>query len=123
MKQLGILRPQMYDNTEELIGEIKTLQYRLKVRFTPNQHRPNGNEPHYLVFAMSFDGEDIQVGAAWKINGRNSQGDMEYLSTSIDEPSLPFALNVAAFKQNDGTYMLSWRRRQDSKSQQQNERA
>jgi uncharacterized protein DUF736 len=50
----------------------------------------------------------VEFGAAWK---RTSERGQEFLSASIDDPSLPAPLNAAPFPSEDGeTASLVWSR-------------
>ena len=113
MSKIGYLKPYNTGTYEELHGEIKTLQFQLKLKFLPDLMRTNEKAPDYTIYADVANGDDIEIGAAWKKNKQKLDGNiLEFLSMTIDDPSLPSALNVAAFKQDDGSYEISWRRRQ-----------
>jgi len=113
MSKIGYLKPVMIGNTEELHGEVKTLQMQLKIKLVPIEFKSSGNAPDYTIAATDFSGSDVEIGSAWK-KQKQKIGDvmLEFLSITIDDPSLPNSLNVAAFKKDDGSYDISWRRRQ-----------
>ena len=75
------------------------------------------NAPDYAIVTASSSGDEVQIGGAWK-KTKEQIGDvtLEFLSITIDDPSLPNALNVAAFKNNDGNYDITWRRRQNNQN-------
>ena len=116
MSKIGYLKPFMNGTKEELHGEIRTLQIQLRVKFLPN-NKTSDNAPDYAITAVGPNGSDVQIGGAWK-KEKQQIGDvlLEFLSITIDDPSLPNALNVAAFKNDDGSYEITWRRRQNSQN-------
>ncbi len=109
MSKIGFLKPVRTGAHEELHGEIKTLQMQLKVRLVPDHYKKSDTAPEYIICAQG----DIQIGAAWK-KTKSQIGDvaLEFLSITIDDPSLPNALNVAAFQNKEGGWDITWRRRQ-----------
>ncbi len=62
---------------------------------------------------IGMTGELIEIGAAWK-KQKNQLGGavLDFLSITIDDPSLASALNVAAFKNTNGDWDITFRRRQ-----------
>lgn len=116
--KIGYLKPTLRNNQEELHGEVKTLQMQLKIKLIPNYLKNSDNAPDYNICTQSYTGEDIQIGMAWK-KTKQQIGDVsfEFLSITIDDPSLPSALNVAGFKTNEGIYEITWRRRQSSQKE------
>lgn len=115
--KIGYLNPVTRGNQEELHGEVKTLQMQLKIKLIPNHLKNSENAPDFNICTPSYSGDDVQIGAAWK-KTKQQIGDvmLEFLSITIDDPSLPNALNVAAFKKDDGSYEITWRRRQNSQN-------
>lgn len=115
--KIGYLNPVLRGNYEELHGEVKTLQMQLKIKLIPNHLKNSDNAPDFNICTPAYSGDDVQIGAAWK-KTKQQIGDvmLEFLSITIDDPSLPNALNVAAFKKDDGSYEITWRRRQNSQS-------
>lgn len=112
MSKVGFLKPYNNGTYEELHGEIKTLQFQLKIKLIPDNMRTNDQAPDYTIIADAPSGEDVEIGAAWLKSKQQNDGSVcEFLSLTIDDLSLPQALNVAAFKQDDGSYEISWRRR------------
>ncbi|MCB9973319.1 MAG: DUF736 domain-containing protein [Rhodospirillales bacterium] len=99
----------------EFQGEIKTLQYQIKIRFIPNPQKFSLDAPDFLIMAQG----DIEIGSAWK-KTKQKIGDImiEFFSITIDDPGMPHPLNVAAFKKEDGGYDITWRRRQASQKPQ-----
>ena len=112
MSKVGYLKPFNDGTCEELQGEIKTLNLHLKIKLVRDNMRTNAQAPDYTILADAPSGEDVEIGAAWSKSKQQSDGSVcEFLSITIDDLSLPQALNVAAFKQDDGSYEISWRRR------------
>lgn len=118
MSKIGYLNPVIKGAHEELHGEVKTLQMQLKIKLIPSHLKASSHAPDYTICASGDTGADIEIGAAWK-KTRQQIGDviLEFLSITIDDPSLPNALNVAAFKKDDGSYEITWRRRQQGQNQ------
>jgi uncharacterized protein (DUF736 family) len=57
----------------------------------------------------------VRIGSVWKktIKAQRRAGE-EFLSLTVDEPSFPAPLNVAAFMtERPGIWDITWRRRQD----------
>lgn len=88
------------------IGSIRTLLIDVKVRFVPNDNQANEAAPAFRVFA----GES-EIGAAWR---KRSGGDQprDYLSVSLDDPTLPGAISAALFEASkSGESQMVWSRR------------
>lgn len=118
MSKVGFLKPYNNGSYEELHGEIKTLQFQIKIKLIADNMRTNPNAPDYEIFSNTRSGEDIHIGAAWKKTKKKEDGStLEFLSITIDDLSLPQSINVAAFKQNDGSWDITWRRRQANKNE------
>jgi uncharacterized protein (DUF736 family) len=117
MTTIATLKPIIENNIEKLVGEIRTLQFSLDVCFVPIQEKHSERSPDYKIYSGTWDKESIQVGTAWKKQKLRSDGSVfEFLSITIDDPSLPHALNVAAFPKEDGNWDITFRRRQSQKS-------
>ncbi len=98
---------------DELHGEITTLHNHLGIRLVPTGNPPSGMAPAYKIYAFGSLGQETAVGAGWLKTKRKSDGtDFEFLSLTIDDPSFPDKLNIAAFKNNQGGWDITWRRRQ-----------
>lgn len=117
MSKIGNLKAVMNGSKEELHGEVTTLQMQLKIKLIPNTGKMNENAPDYIIAAAGYSGADIPIGGAWK-KTKSKIGDVEFefLSITIDDPSLPNPLNVAAFKNNEGGWDITWRRRQTAET-------
>lgn len=101
------------NGAEELFGELRTLQMSLNVRFVPITKKIYAKGPDYQIMGGTWDDRAVQIGSAWKQQKTHADGTVfEFLSVTIDDPSLPHPLNVAGFRNEDGDWELSWRRRQ-----------
>ena len=117
MSKVGFLKAYNNGTYEELHGEIKTLQFQLKIKLIPDNMRTNPNAPDYTICSDMPSGENIDIGAAWIKRKQKEDGStLEFLSITIDDLSLPQSINVAAFKQSDGSWEITWRRRQPQKN-------
>jgi uncharacterized protein (DUF736 family) len=88
-------------------GDVTTLTFnRSNVQLRPVE-KGSDKEPDYRVVAQTARGI-VEFGAAWK---RTSEKGQEFLSVSIDDPSLSGALNAALFPAEDGhPAALVWNR-------------
>ena len=77
--------------------------------------RENPNSPAYNIYGKSNSDGRVPIGAAWiKTLKRGPNSGEEFLTITIDDPSLPRALNLAAFKNADtGLWDIMFRRRQE----------
>jgi uncharacterized protein (DUF736 family) len=89
-------------------GDITTLTFhRNDVQLRPVEKKSAEKEPDYRVIAKTASGT-VEFGAAWK---RTSDRGQEFLSVSIDDPSLSGALNAALFPAENGEdATLVWNR-------------
>lgn len=87
-------------------GNVKTLTVMVSdVRFVPNE-KSNEKQPDYRIIGTTAHG-DVEFGSAWKRTGEKG----EFLSVSIDDPSLTDSLNAALFTAADGeSATLVWTR-------------
>lgn len=109
MSKIGTLKSVKNGAHEELHGEIKTMQMQVNVRFIPDHLKLSDNAPDYDIRTEG----GVNIGAAWEKTKVKAGGDkFTFLSITIDDPSMPQPLNVAAFKKDDGTWDITWRRRQ-----------
>lgn len=95
-------------------GQLSTMQFAASVVLLPNRRKQGENDPDFEVFAINPNGELIRVGAAWKkaMKAPGREGN-EFLSITLDDPSFPAPLNVAAFESEEpDRFNISWRRRQ-----------
>ena len=113
MSTIGKLKPAKDQNGEFLSGYIQTLEISLQLRLYPIREPAGVNSPSHRIFALGKDNSEIEIGAGWtKTMSNPDRFGEEFLSISIDDPSLPQALNVAAFKEdNSENYVITFRRR------------
>jgi uncharacterized protein (DUF736 family) len=99
---------------ETLSGTVSTLQLTLTVTFYPTGEPADSRRPTYEIRAKNAEGREVPVGAAWlKTMTKAEKVGEEFLSITIDDPSLPQPLNFAAFKDPEGdTWTITFRRRQ-----------
>lgn len=110
MSAIGTLRP----NGNRLEGQITTLQFSGPLFLEPNPRKRSDREPSHDAFTSNADGELVRIGAAWTkaVTAAGREGE-EYLSITLDDPSFPAPLNIAAFKSEEpGVWNVTWRRRQ-----------
>ena len=95
-------------------GEIHTLEIDLEFYFVSKGDRAPENFPDYTIYAVSRSGRDVPVGAAWrKVMKAGRRAGEEFFSLTVDDPSFPAPLNVAAFQNGrPGEWDITWRRRQ-----------
>jgi uncharacterized protein (DUF736 family) len=94
-------------------GQIRTLQMSIRFQMLENQSRNSAEAPDYVIVAKNRDGSDVKIGAAWKKQSKaQATAGEEFLSITIDDPSLEKPLNVAAFRKTEGNWDITWRRRQ-----------
>jgi uncharacterized protein (DUF736 family) len=92
---------------DTFLGEITTLTaHRADIQIVRIE-KPTENGPEYrLVCDTALS--TVEFGAAWK---RKSKGGEEYLSVSIDDPSLSRSINAALMKaQTTDDAILIWSR-------------
>ena len=119
MTTIGYLKPTTADSMGDLVGKIQTLDFDLEIHLSINTQSTGDKAPSHKIFAKSRSGNEFEVGAAWtkKILTAEQYG-KEFLSLTLDDPSFPRALNVAAFRNADDKSLdITWRRRQDKQGQ------
>lgn len=113
---VGFLKPVKKGDLEELHGSMTTLHSHFNLRLIPLENKTSDQFPDYKIYAVGSMGQETEIGAAWKKTKRKIGGvEFEFLSITIDDPSLPNTLNVAAFKNQQGGWDITWRRRQANK--------
>jgi len=118
MSKIGYLISADTGQGEELHGEVRTLDLQQKIKLLPNRNKSSADAPDFIISALGFNGDDIQIGAAWrKMKERLGAPPVHFISLSMDDPSFSCALNVAAFKTDDDRYEITWRRRQAQQNQ------
>lgn len=93
-------------------GRVRTLAHRLNVEFEPiaAADKRGGESPDFQVYAR--DGGDlVPLGSAWKKTTSRGAAVVNFLSITLDDPSFPAPLNVAAFPDEAGdTWRIVWTR-------------
>lgn len=98
-----------YDaDTDTYAGDVTTLTFqRSNVQLTPHE-KSGDKEPDYRLVGETDFGS-VEFGAAWK---RTGDGGQEFLSVSIDDPTLPGSLNAVMFRDEDSeNATLVWKRK------------
>ena len=110
---VGTLKPVKNGFNEELHGHMTTLHNHLDLRLIPEPGKTSDQFPDYKIYAVGSMGQETVIGAAWK-KTKHKLGDeiFEFLSITIDDPSFPDKLNLAAFQNKEGGWDITWRRRQ-----------
>lgn len=68
-------------------GRLATLTVKDQIRFEANKQRePNTKQPNWRIFAVADNGEDAEIGAAWK---RQNQEGKDFISLRFFDPFLP----------------------------------
>lgn len=112
---IGMLKTIKDREGEWLQGDIVTLALSVRLILYPNREKRSERDPDYLAFTVNLDGQEARIGAAWlkRVQAKGREGE-EFLSITLDDPSFPARLNIAAFKSKEpGTWTVDWRRRQD----------
>ena len=115
MLNIGRLQTVEENGYRQIRGEIQTLDLDLSIWLEGRSDTSSDQAPAFSVLTKSRTGKPIQIGSAWKKTIKTGQrmGE-EFLSLTLDNPSFPSALNVAAFKsERPGEWDVTWRRRQD----------
>ena len=97
-------------NNGPIAGDIKTLTFSAKIALR-EVHSSNERAPAFDIMALSSDRRSwVEIGALWEFTS-NSTGEVFY-SGHIDDVSMPAPIDIAVFKQEDGSFAVSWRRPQ-----------
>ena len=97
-----------------LIGRIQTMAFGATVALSAVTST-NERAPAYDVMALASDRRSwVKIGAMWEYHS-NDTGET-FLSGRIDDPSLEKPIDVAMFRQDDGSYNVAWRRPQRKRS-------
>lgn len=113
MSKIGTLKSIHQNNRHELHGDINTLDVQLKIRLVPNNRKISDGAPDFIIYAQSHAGQNIEIGAGWKKEKVKEAGEIfEFISLTIDDPGLVKPLNVTAFKNEQGEWNITFRRRQ-----------
>lgn len=113
MSKIGELEEVENNHEKEYWGHIRTLTLNLNIRLTPNKDfRSNPNSPDFLIMGKLGGGIETQIGSAWlKIPNNPTSMVSEFLSLTVDDPSMSTPLNVAAFPKGNKKWDITFRRR------------
>ena len=93
-----------------LVGRITTLGFSAVIALR-EVHSSNERAPAFDMMGLSADRRTwVKVGALWEYS--SSESGETFLSGRIDDPSIDKPLDVAMFRQEDGSFNVSWRRPQ-----------
>ena len=93
-----------------LIGRVTTLGFNAVVALR-EVNSSNERAPAFDMMGLSADRRTwVKIGALWEYTS-NETGET-FLSGRLDDPSLDKPLDVAMFRQEDGSLNVSWRRPQ-----------
>jgi len=100
----------------QFIGSIKTLNLSLDIMLVHNKDcNMNENAPNFLIRGRTYGGDETQIGSAWvKRTKATNSTSSEFLSITIDDPSMSAPLNVAAFLKEGKNWDIIFRRRQST---------
>ena len=106
MQKIGYLKPGHKESGESYRGQISTLDLKTTISMLKNPKRKSEKSPDFEIFGEGKQDSLVKIGAAWKKKGK----DRHFLSLEIDDPSLPKALNLLAFRQQDDSWDIVWKR-------------
>ncbi len=86
-------------------GTIQTLLFSTAAALEPITEKKSSKKAP--DFRLTIPGVR-DIGAAWEKSSRD--GDREFLSVTIDDPSLAASINCALFETEEGEYALIWSR-------------
>ena len=109
MADIGSLLPE----SEGFKGKLRTLSHKLRLELHPNEEKRAEGSPDFIVYADE-GGDLVEIGAAWlrTVQARGGNNGRRFLSITLDDPSFPAPLNVAAFApDSDGLpWLITWNR-------------
>jgi uncharacterized protein (DUF736 family) len=85
-------------------GTIQTLLFSTPAALEPVEKKSSKKGPDFKLILPG----NREIGAAWEKASKD--GDKEFLSVTIDDPSLAAPINCALFEDEDGEYALIWSR-------------
>jgi len=113
MTTVGQMSQLTDDETGKYEGLISTLTLDVRFEMHPVAQAGNPNHPTHEIVVPSRSGRPVRVGSAWlRTSTRGERSGFKFFSLSFDDPSMPQALNVAAFRR-DGCLLwdVTWKRR------------
>jgi len=110
---IGKIHKVVRDGKDQLIGNVSTLDMKLKFKLIEVTNKTSDKAPDYAIITENSHGDEAQVGSVWiKVIEKFGEEPREFFSMTFDDPSFPHSLNVAAFKQGEAHWDIVWRRRQ-----------
>ncbi|MEO1657764.1 MAG: DUF736 domain-containing protein [Pseudomonadota bacterium] len=102
MSKIGYLNKSSDGSYEAYKGQLRTIEYNLKLLIERDPEQYDENSPTHVVFALI--GEDkVPIGVGWRKEiQRGPQFGEEFLSITLSDPSFREPLNVSAFKDKNG---------------------
>lgn len=96
---------QLTQNSDgSLTGRYKSLTINIPLELVPTGN--NGNNPSHRIYSGG-----VEIGAAWEKNTRDG---LVFYSMTMDDPSFPQQLNIAAFPSKEagaaGVFDIRWNR-------------
>ena len=113
MSIIGDMRQHTDDEAGKFDGSISTLGLSIQFELEPAKKSTNPNAPSHYVMAKGRGARAVQVGSAWlRTANRGPNEGSKFFSITLDDPSMPYALNVAAFRRDQSAiWDITWRRR------------
>ena len=109
MADIGSLLPEK----EGFKGKLRTLSHKLRLELIPNEEKRGEGSPDFVVYADE-GGDMVEIGAAWQrqVQAHGANKGRRFLSITLDDPSFPAPLNVAAFAPDEGglPWLITWNR-------------
>jgi uncharacterized protein (DUF736 family) len=94
-------------------GRIRTLAHRLNLEFEPVEtpDKRSAESPDFTVYARD-GGDMVPIGSAWKKESNRGREVTRFLSITLDDPSFPAPLNLAAFPEDHdpAQFRIVWNR-------------
>jgi uncharacterized protein (DUF736 family) len=97
----------------ELTGYVRTRTLDLPIRTVNNPDKRSDRSPDLLFHARGQNGHWVDEGVGWLKSSKRKDGtSVQYLSITLQDPSMPEALHCAAFRE-EGTnnWVITWRPR------------
>jgi len=113
MSIIGDMRQHTDDEAGKFDGSLSTLGLSIQFELGPAKKSNNPNHPSHYVLAKGRGGRAVQIGSAWlRTSTRGENAGSKFFSITLDDPSMPYALNIAAFRRGQSLiWDITWRRR------------
>lgn len=93
---------------DRFVGKLRTLTLSLAIELTPVEEKRGDGSPDFDVWGNVPGGEPAPIGSAWKKTAERNG--TRFLSITVDDPSFPAPLNLAAFERDGGGFEIVWNR-------------